>query len=188
MFRKILTLALFGAALFSALLAGCQTAASPEAAPQVSQATRSAASTRQAELNQVQAAAYQLEARLDEDFSDHFVGVEVVSEPQLKVMVYLKEAEIEDLTPFVEDARLLPLIEVRSDVVSRQELRLIREAFKAEMDRAGVTYTTGIKLNPARLEVYVRDLPAAREKLGEAGVAIPEHVEFVEREVLPEGG
>jgi len=64
----------------------------------------------------------------------------------------------------------------------------MRELFKAEMDKAGVTYTTGIKMEPARLQVYVYDISEAQEKLKAAGVSIPEHVEFVQMENLPEGG
>lgn len=56
------------------------------------------------------------------------------------------------------------------------------------MDKVGVTYTTGIKMEPARLQVYVYNIPEAQDKLEAASVAIPENVEFVQMENLPEGG
>jgi len=139
-------------------------------------------------MNLLQVATFELERKLDENFSDHYVGVQVLSEPELKVLVYLTGADKADLEAFVEDERLFELIEVREEAVSRQTLRAIREAFKAEMDEAGVTYTTGIKMEPARLQVYVFDIPEAQGRLKTAGVSIPEHVEFIEMDTLPEGG
>ena len=88
----------------------------------------------------------------------------------------------------MEDPALFEVIEVREEAISRQSLRATRETFKTEMEKAGVTFTTGIKMEPARLQVYVYDIPEAQDKLKAAGVAIPEHVEFVQMENLPEGG
>ena len=177
-----------GMTLLAGLFTGCLAAPGSEAPEDVSQPTRSAAATRQAEMNLLQVAAFELERKLDENFSAHYVGVQVLSEPELKVLVYLTGADKADLEAFVEDERLFELIEVREEAVSRQSLRATREAFKAEMDEAGVTYTTGIKMEPARLQVYVFDIPEAQGRLKTAGVSIPEHVEFIEMDTLPEGG
>jgi len=77
---------------------------------------------------------------------------------------------------------------VKEEAISRQSLRKIREALKAEMDKAGMTYTTGIKMEPARLQVYVLNISEAQDQLKAAGISIPDQVELVEMEYLPEGG
>jgi len=154
----------------------------------VNQATRSAAATAQAEVNLLQNAAFALEETLDTEFSDHYVGMQVESYPVVKVIVYLTAAGKQDLARYVTDAKLMEVIEVREEAISRKTIRETRETLKAEMDEAGVTYTTGIKMEPARLQVYVLDIPEAQAKLKAANVAVPEHVEFVQMDYLPEGG
>lgn len=182
--RVIIPLLILLAGAFTSCLSSSPT--QPE--EQVNQATRSAAATAQVEMNLLQVEAFELERVLDENFSEHYVGISTESFPSLKVVVYLTGASKNDLAPFVEDAGLFELIEVREEQISRQFLRTMRESFKAELDKADVTYTTGIKMEPARLQVYVNNIPEAQEKLQAAGVAIPEHIEFVQMENLPEGG
>ena len=174
--------------LLTGALASCLPTSTTQPAEAVNQATRSAAATAQAGLNLLQNEAYELEKDLDANFSEHYVGIQVESYPSLKVIVYLTRAEKTDLAPFVKDSQLYEVIEVREEAISRQELRETREILTAEMDKAGVTYTTGIKMEPARLEVYVFDIAEAQALLKVAGVAVPEHVEFIEMETLPEGG
>jgi hypothetical protein len=174
--------------LLAGTFSSCQPFSSSQPPENVNQATRSAAATAQADLNILQIEAFELERELDENFSEHYVGIQVESYPSLKVIVYLTGASKDDLAPFVEDPGLFELIEVKKEAISRQSLRATREVLKAEMDIAGVTYTTGIKMEPARLQVYVYDIPEAQDKLNAAGVSIPEHVEFVQMENLPEGG
>ena len=174
--------------LLTGALASCLPTSTTQSAEAVNQATRSAAATAQAELNLLQNEAYELEKDLDANFSEHYVGIQVESYPSLKVIVYLTGAEKTDLAPFVKDSQLYEVIEVREEAISRQELRETREILTAEMDKAGVTYTTGIKMEPARLEVYVFDIAEAQALLKVAGVAVSEHVEFIEMETLPEGG
>lgn len=188
MFR-IRNLLLVGAfILFIVVLMSClptPTAQSPEV---VSQATRSAAATAQAEINKLQAEAFTLEEDLDSSFSDHYAGILVESYPKMRVIVYLVGANKSDLAPYVTDPKLFELIEVKEEAISRQSLRKIREALKAEMDKAGMTYTTGIKMEPARLQVYVLNISEAQDQLKAAGISIPDQVELVEMEYLPEGG
>ena len=187
--RKGMTIAVLAALMVLAgTFSSCQPSSSSQTPEEVSQATRSAAATAQAQMNLLQIEAFELERELDENFSEHYVGISTESSPSLKVVVYLTGADKADLEPFVEDPSLFEVIEVREEAISRQSLRSMRELFKAEMDKAGVTYTTGIKMEPARLQVYVYDIPEAQEKLKAAGVSIPEHVEFVQMENLPEGG
>lgn len=174
--------------LLAVVFSSCQPSSSSQPAGEVNQATRAAAATAQAQMNLLQIEAFELERQLDENFSEHYVGINTESYPSLKVIVYLTGASKADLAPFVEDPALFEVIEVREEAISRQSLRATREVFKAEMDKAGVTYTTGIKMEPARLQVYVYDIPEAQNKLNVAGVSIPEHVEFVQMENLPEGG
>lgn len=174
--------------LLTSALASCQISSEPEPTGVVNQATRSAAATAQANLNLLQNAAFELEEELDTNFSEHYVGIQVEGYPSLKVIVYLTGASKADLAPFVEDPHLFELIEVREEKISRQSLRATRELFKEEMDKAGLTYTTGIRMEPARLQVYVYDIPQAKELLNKASVAIPDHVEFIEVDTLPEGG
>jgi hypothetical protein len=166
----------------------CQLSSSPQPAGVVNQATRSAAATAQAQLNLLQIEAFELERELDENFPGHYVGINTESYPSLKVVVYLTGATKADLAAFVKDPSLYEVIEVREESISRQSLRETRESFKAELDEVGVTYTTGIKMEPARLQVYVYDIPEAEAKLKMAGIPIPQHVEFVQMENLPEGG
>ena len=174
--------------LLSFTFSSCLPSSGSQPEEVVSQATRSAAATAQAQMNLLQIEAFELERELDENFSEHYVGISTESYPGLKVIVYLTGADKADLKPCVEDPSLFEVIEVREEAISRQSLRAMRELFKAEMDKAGVTYTTGIKMEPARLQVYVYDISEAKEKLKAAGVSIPEHVEFVQMENLPEGG
>ena len=174
--------------LLTVVFSSCQPISNTQAPEQVNQATRSAAATAQAQLNLLQIEAFELERALDEKFSEHYVGINTESYPSLKVIVYLTGASKADLAPFVEDPALFEVIEVREEAISRQSLRATRELFKAEMEKAGVTFTTGIKMEPARLQVYVYDIPEVQDQLKTAGVAIPEHVEFVQMENLPEGG
>ena len=172
----------------SLILAGCLPAQSTQPVEPINQATRSAAATAQAEVNELQNEAFALEEDLDTNFSDHYVGMQVESYPVVKVVVYLTGTTKEDLAQFVDDPILMEVIEVREEDISRKALRETRESLKAEMDKAGVTYTTGIKMEPARLQVYVLDIPEAEAKLKAASVAVPVHVEFIEMESLPEGG
>jgi len=174
--------------LFALTFSSCLPSSSTQPAEEVNHATRVAAATAQAQMNLLQIEAFELERELDENFSEHYVGINTESYPGLKVVVYLTGASKADLAPFVEDPALFEVIEVREEAISRQTIRATREALKAEMDKVGLTYTTGIKMEPARLEVYVFDIPEAKDKLNTAGVAIPEHVEFVQMENLPEGG
>ncbi len=183
-----ITIMLAASILLISALSSCQISSNPQPAEVVNQATRSAAATAQAEMNLLQNEAYELEKDLDANFSEHYVGIQVESYPSIKVIVYLTGAEKSDLAPFVKDSRLFEVISVKEEAISRQELRETREVLTAEMDKAGVTYTTGIKMEPARLEVYVFDIPEAQDLLKVAGVTVPEHVEFIEMETLPEGG
>ena len=80
------------------------------------------------------------------------------------------------------------MIEVKEEALPRKELRETRDKLMTEMDESGITYTTGIRMEPARVLVYVYDLPGAQKMLKEAGVSIPGHVEFIETDTLPEGG
>lgn len=169
-------------------LSGCLPTMSTQTAEPINQATRSAAATAQAEVNLLQNQAFVLEEELDAHFSDYYVGMQVESYPTVKVIIYLTAADKEQLAPLVTDPKLLEVIEVRHENISRKALRELRERFKGEMDMAGVIYTTGIKMEPARLQVYVLDIPEAESKLKAAHIAIPEHVEFVQMESLPEGG
>jgi hypothetical protein len=187
--RKGVILAVLAALMVLAVVfSSCQSISSPQPAEEVNQATRSAAATAQAQMNLLQVEAFELERKLDENFSEHYVGINTESYPSLKVVVYLTGASKADLAPFVQDPALFEVIEVREEAISRQFLRETRELFKADMDEVGVTYTTAIKMEPARLQVYVYDIPEAQDKLNAAGVSIPEHVEFVQMENLPEGG
>ena len=187
--RKGMILAVLAALMVLAgIFSSCQPLSSTQPSEEVNQATRAAAATAQAQMNSLQIEAFELERELDENFSDHYVGINTESYPSLKVIVYLTGASKADLAPFVEDPALFEVIEVREEAISRQSLRATREAFKTEMDKVGVTYTTGIKMEPARLQVYVYNIPEAQDKLEAASVAIPENVEFVQMENLPEGG
>lgn len=174
--------------LLAAIFASCQPLSSSQPTTDPAQATRSAAATAQAQMNLLQIKAFELERELDANFSEHYVGIQTESYPSLKVVVFLTGAGKDDLKPFIKDPALFDVIEVREEAISRQSLRDTRELFKAEMDKAGVTYTTAIKMEPARLQVYVKDIPEAQAKLKTAGVAVPEHIEFVQMENLPEGG
>ena len=174
--------------LLAAGFSSCQPPSSTQPTNEVNQATRLAAATAQAELNLLQVEAFELERELDENFSEHYVGISTESYPALKIIIYLTGASKADLEPFVKDPALFEAIEVREESISRQFLRTIRESFKADLDKAEVTYTTAIKMEPARLQVYVYDIPEAQAKLMAAGIPIPEHVEFVQMENLPEGG
>lgn len=187
--RKINKFTIFGAMiLLTAVLSSCLATPSSQSPEAVAEATRSVAATAQAQLNMLQIEAFELERELDENFSEHYVGINTESYPSLRVVVYLTGASKADLAPFVSDPTLFEVIEVREEAISRQFLRETRELFKAELDEVGVTYTTGIKMESARLQVYVYDIPEAEAKLKMAGVPIPEHVEFVQMENLPEGG
>lgn len=184
--KQIIVLAIL--ILLAGVFSGCLPSTTPQPEEQVNVATRSAAATAQAKMNLLQIEAFDLERSLDENFSEHYVGINTESYPSLKVIVYLTGATKADLVSFVQDPSLFEAIEVREEAISRQFLRETRELFKAEMDKAGVTYTTGIKMEPARLQVYVYDIPEAKDLLKAAGVSFPEHVEFVQMENLPEGG
>jgi hypothetical protein len=186
--KRIFLIVVGALMVFTGALSGCLPSNIGTPTAEANQATRAAAATAQAELNLLQNEAYELEKDLDANFSEHYVGIQVESYPNLKVIVYLTGADKADLAPFVENPGLFEVIEVREEEISRQTLRATREILTVEMDKAGVTYTTGIKMEPARLEVYVYDIPEAQDLLKTAGVAIPEHVEFIEMDTLPEGG
>jgi len=188
MFRRKQLTILAVLILLAGAFSSCLPSSTTQPTGEVSQATRSAAATAQAQMNLLQIEAFELERDLDENFPEHYVGISTESYPSLKVIVYLSGATKADLAPFVEDPNLFEVIEVREEAITRQFLRETRELLKAEMDKAGVTYTTGIKMEPARLQVYVYDIPEAQDKLKAAGVSVPEHVEFVQMENLPEGG
>jgi hypothetical protein len=172
----------------SFILAGCFPTQSTATLDPVNQATRQAAATAQAQVNLLQTEALALEERLDADFSEHYAGMKFESYPVVKVIIYLTGATKENLARFVSRPTLMEVIEVREEAVSRKALRETREAFMAEMDKAGVSYTTALMMEPARLEVYVLDILGTRAMLSARDVPIPEHVKFVLKESLPEGG
>lgn len=174
--------------LLALVLSGCLASTAPQPTEDVNLPTRSAAATAQAEVNLLENEAYALEEDLDANFSEHYTGMLVESYPQTRVVVYLTGANKEALAPFVKDLKLFELIEVKEEALSRRALRKTREALKLEMDKAGMTYTTGIKMEPARLQVYVLNLAEAQEKLKTAGITVPEHVELIEVSYLPQGG
>jgi len=174
--------------LLLVVISACQSSEPTQSITDVNQATRSAAATAQVELNQLQNEAYQLEQDLDANFSDHYVGIQVESYPGLKVIVYLTGANKTDLVGFIDDSKLFDVIEVKEEALPRKELRETRDRLMAEMDEAGITYTTGIRMEPARVLVYVYDLQGAQNLLKDAGVSVPGHVEFIETDTLPEDG
>ena len=88
-----------GMTLLAGLFTGCLAAPGSEAPEDVSQPTCSAA-RRGRRDEPLQVAAFELERKLDE-FSAHYVGVQVLSEPELKVLVYLTGADKADLEAFV---------------------------------------------------------------------------------------
>ncbi|MEL7626762.1 MAG: hypothetical protein AAGU15_07875 [Anaerolineaceae bacterium] len=181
-------LVILAMATLLAVFAGCQVVNAPQPAPDISQATRSAAATAQAERNFLQNEAWLLEQDLDANFSDHYVGMQIEAYPEFKAIVYLTDASKADLEPFVDDSTLFDAIEVREEAISRQTIRETREALKAELDEVGIEHTTEIKMEPARLIVYVYDAVNAQELLNSAGYSVPENIEFVESETLPGGG
>lgn len=170
------------------ILSGCLPTQSTTTVDPVNQATRQAAATAQAQVNLLQNESFVLEQTLDANFSEHYAGMKFESYPVVKVIIYLTGANKADLAQFVSNPKLMEVIEVREEAVSRKALRDTREAFKVEMDQAGVTYTTALMMEPARLEVYVLDIFGTRAMLSSRDVLIPEHVEFVQKESLPEGG
>ncbi|MDD2521931.1 MAG: hypothetical protein PHW11_03810 [Anaerolineaceae bacterium] len=186
--RKRHLLVFLAAALLLVAFSSCQVNTPAPPTIEMSQVTRSTAATAQAELNLLQNEAWLLEQDLDANFSDHYVGMTVHTYPSLKVIVYLTNASKSELQPFVKNAALFDAIEVREEAISRQSLRATRETFKTELDNVGVTHTTEIKMEPARLLVYVYDAAEAKELLSAAGFSIPENVELIEAETLPGGG
>jgi hypothetical protein len=183
----------FGIALLFVLtlafvLSSCLPTPSTATVEPINQTTRQAAATTQAEVNLLQNEAFALEEDLDSNFSDHYVGMQVENYPVVKVIVYLTGATKADLAPYVTDSKLMEVIEVREEAISRKSLRETREAFLAEMDKTGLKYTTALVMEPARLEVYVLDILGTRAMLSTRDVSIPEHVEFVQKESLPVGG
>ena len=188
MYKRKVFILLEVAILLAVVTVGCRSSEPTQPLTDANQAARSAAATAQAELNQLQNEAYLLEQDLDANFSDHYVGIQVESYPDLQVIVYLTGANKTDLVGFIDTPRLFDVIEVKEEITSRKELRETRDRLMAEMDEAGITYTTGIRMEPARLLVYVYDLPGAQKLLKAAGVSVPGHVEFVETDTLPEDG
>jgi hypothetical protein len=172
----------------SFILAGCLPTQSTATIEPVNQATRQAAATGQAEVNLLQNEAFTLEQTLNAEFSEHYVGMMVESYPVVKVIIYLTGGTKADLAQFVSDPKLMEVIEVREEAISRKALRETREALKLDMDNAGVTYTTALMMEPARLEVYVLDILGTRAMLSSRDVPIPEHVKFIQKESLPAGG
>lgn len=185
--RKLISL-MMTAVSFILTVVGCLPNTVTVSEDPVNQATRQAAATAQAVTNQLQEEAFALEETLDAEFSDHYTGMKVETYPDVKVIVYLTNATKQGLARFVTDPKLLETIEVREEAITRKALREIREAFKAEMDQADVTYTTALVMEPATLEVYVTNIPEAEAKLKAANVPVPEIVRFVEKETLPTGG
>ncbi len=187
--RKINKFTIFGAMiLLTAVLSSCLATPSSQSPEAVAEATRSVAATAQAELNLLQNEAYALEEELKVNFSDHYAGIMVERFPILKVIVYLTNASKSDLAPFVKNPELFELIEVREEVISRQSLLETRKILTSEMDKAGVTYTTGIQMEPARLQIFVFSIPEAEDSLVDTGVSIPSYVEFVAANSLSDGG
>ena len=185
--RKLISLIMIAVGFILAAV-GCLPNTVTVSEDPVNQATRQAAATAQAVTNQLQEEAFALEEALDVEFSDHYTGMKVETYPSVRVIVYLTKATKQDLAKFVTDPKLLEAIEVREEAITREALREIREAFKAEMDRADVTYTTALVMEPATLEVYVTNIPEAETKLKAANVPVPEIVRFVEKETVPTDG
>ena len=77
--KQLLVLAVF--ILLAGAFSSCLPSSSTQPTGEVSQATRSAAATLQAQMNLLQIEAFELERELDENFSEHYVGINTESYP-----------------------------------------------------------------------------------------------------------
>ena len=125
--------------------------------------------------------AERLAVALNKNERETYADLEIVDEPDLRVVVYFTEDGEETVRPYVRCTPLEGFVEVRTVEASMEELRAAQEeAYRIVTEELGIRADSGINIQKNRVEIYVTDEERLEKAMSEAGVEMPEHVAVVE--------
>ena len=122
-----------------------------------------------------------LAAKLNKYERKTYADLEIIDEPDLRVVVYFTEDREEMVRPYVRCTPLEGFVEVRTDEASIAELEAAQnEAYRLVTDELSIRADSDIDITKNRAEIYVTDKERLEAALRESGQELPEHVAVVE--------
>lgn len=127
-----------------------------------------------------------LEATLAEKEAAIYAGLWVEHQPNLRIVIRLTKADKETLTPYLTDATLGDLIEVREAAFTVRELDSARAQAAELAANLGIRSSSGINLSENLAELYVLDEEQLATAVSNANARLPKEVKVVRVAELPQ--
>lgn len=127
-----------------------------------------------------------LEATLAEKEAVIYAGLWVQHQPDFRIIVHLTKVDKEILTPYLTDATLSKLIEVRKATFTLRELESTRPQAADVAGKLGIRSSSGINLNENTAELYILDEEQLTAAMHSANAELPAGVRIVRVGELPQ--
>jgi hypothetical protein len=127
-----------------------------------------------------------LEVALAEKEAVIYAGLQVQHQPDFRIIVHLTEVDEEILTPYLTDAILGELIELREATFNIRELALARAEVAAVAAKLGIRFSSGISVSDNVAELYVLDEDQLTNAMHNMNFELPLAVRIVRVDDLPE--
>lgn len=127
-----------------------------------------------------------LEATLAEKEAVIYAGLQVQHQPDFRIIVHLTKVDEEIMTPYLTDAILGELIELREATFTIKELELARAEAAEVVDKFGIRFSSGISVSDNIAELYVLDEDQLTNAMHNMNSELPLGVRIVHVDELPE--
>jgi hypothetical protein len=127
-----------------------------------------------------------LEATLAEKEAAIYAGLQVQHQPDFRIIVRLTEVDRGILTPYLTDATLSKLIELREATFTIKELEFARAQAAEMVAKLGIRFSSGISINENLAELYVLDEKQLTTDIHNMNAELPPEVRIVRVDELPQ--
>lgn len=117
----------------------------------------------------------ELGAKLEANEVATYGGIEIVHQPEFRVVVYFTVGGELTIGPYVVGTPLEGIVEVRKVSATLKELEAAQEAAMGLYEERGITVESDINVTQNRAEIYVTQADQAEAQL----VSLPPHVEVI---------
>lgn len=124
----------------------------------------------------------ELGAKLEANEVATYGGIEIVHQPEFRVVVYFTVGGELTIGPYVVGTPLEGIVEVRKVSATLKELEAAQEAAMSLYEERGITVESDINVTQNRAEIYVTQADQAEAQL----VSLPPHVEVITVDSLME--
>lgn len=127
-----------------------------------------------------------LEATLAEKEAAIYAGLWVQHQPDFRIIVHLTKIDKGVLTPYLTDATLSKLIELREATFAIKELEFARAQAAEVVAKFGIRFSSGISVSDNIAELYVLDEKQLTAAIHNTNAELPPGVRIVRVDELPE--